>query len=278
MDDEASRALNNRLRMVDLVLQSAPEPTVMDYFGHTTQPRRRAKRLNRIMVLRYGLVALVLGASGYLAVDTWKTNHRDDAPADVMAVGSKMEDLEQGDEMPVIEGPMETESEPVQPDEQPVRQDEQEGGSIPGDYPVRVSIPALGVNARVLNVGLDGQGNIASPVGIYDTGWYNGSARPGQEGAVFIDGHAGVGVPGIFARLGDLSAGAIITVQRADGASVNYSVKHIKTVSAVEVDMKEALSPYVGYSKGLNLMTCAGTYVQGTGTYEHRTIVFATVD
>ncbi len=52
-----------------------------------------------------------------------------------------------------------------------------------------LKIPKLGVNSRVLQVGITNDGALATPSNVFDTAWYTGSAKPGQPGATLIDGH-----------------------------------------------------------------------------------------
>jgi hypothetical protein len=62
--------------------------------------------------------------------------------------------------------------------------------TVAPDLPKYISIPAIDVpQTRIIQLGLLKNGQIATPDNIYDTGWYNGSAKPGLSGAMFIYGH-----------------------------------------------------------------------------------------
>lgn len=61
--------------------------------------------------------------------------------------------------------------------------------TVAPSLPKYLNIPVIGITkTRVIQLGLMKNNQIATPDNIYDTGWYNGSARPGQNGAMFIYG------------------------------------------------------------------------------------------
>jgi len=138
----------------------------------------------------------------------------------------------------------------------------------PGRY---ISIPAIGVSAHLINLGLTASGAVDAPTNLYDAGWYTGSVAPGNPGASFIDGHS----PGVFGRLSALGAGSIITVGW-DGQIYNYRVTSVQIVALDQVNMGMAVYGIVGGgNQGLNIMTCYGTYLPAKGTYSHRVIVYS---
>lgn len=138
--------------------------------------------------------------------------------------------------------------------------------TIKGDS---LSIPAIGFLAPVIEVGVTATNNIDVPSDL-KVGHWIGSATPGTPGAVFLDGH----VDGVFARLPSVKTGAIISINYG-GKTFRYRVVHTETVPLESIDMGKALSIYGGGSEGLNLMTCAGTYVAEQGTYDHRFVVYS---
>lgn len=145
--------------------------------------------------------------------------------------------------------------------------------------PKYISIPKIGIQeARILSLGTRSDGHIDTPKTAYDTGWYNKSAKPGQQGATFIDGHvAGYGGGGIFYNLHKLKAGDQITITRGDNKIYVYKVVSIKTYSASRVDMNTVLSPVDPKKPGLNLMTCTWDVVQGKSVFKNRVVVFASL-
>jgi LPXTG-site transpeptidase (sortase) family protein len=145
---------------------------------------------------------------------------------------------------------------------------------IDSNAPRYINIPAIGLSADVTTLGIkDGTAKeVDAPKELQNTGWFNRSAKPSEAGAVFIDGHT----PGVFSNLVNLKAGDKITVKTATGQVYDYQVKKVETKKNTEIKMRDVLKPLAGYDKGLNLMTCAGSKVNGS--YDSRTIVWAVLE
>ncbi len=143
------------------------------------------------------------------------------------------------------------------------------------DEPRALYIDALNIAARIKPMGLNSDKSIQAPTNIYDAGWYTGSAKPGANGALFIDGHAsGDTRYGLFGSLGTLKKDDTIVVEKGDGTKLTYRVVYIETVSLEDVDMSKVLAPYPGVTQGLNLMTCTGVWVKDAATLDKRVIVY----
>lgn len=143
--------------------------------------------------------------------------------------------------------------------------------------PRYLSIAKLGVKGRVMQVGVNAQGQLEAPYNVNDAGWYRESALPGDAGgAMLVDGHAyGPTQPGIFDRLEDLQAGDQIQVERGDGKMFTFKVVKTKTFNNDNVDMASAMVSADTNRLGLNLITCSGEYDPRTGDYDQRHIVYA---
>jgi sortase (surface protein transpeptidase) len=133
----------------------------------------------------------------------------------------------------------------------------------------KVSIASIGLSSQFVAVGLTSTNAIDVNPSL--VGWWNGSAQPGNPGAVFLDGHN----PGVFRALPSVQVGAQISLTKASGEIFNYTVVHTEIVQLVGIDMNAALSPYAGASEGLNLMTCVGTYNSQLGSTDQRFVVYA---
>lgn len=139
--------------------------------------------------------------------------------------------------------------------------------------PRLVEIEKLGVQGRVMRLGLTRNGAMATPANVHDAGWYDSSSKPGEGGAVLLAAHVhGPTKPGIFYNLKKLEAGDIVKITRGDGQVFQYRVVSQEQVAADQVDMSKALLPVTPGKGGLNLITCAGT-LKGT-TYQDRIIVY----
>lgn len=142
--------------------------------------------------------------------------------------------------------------------------------------PQTLTIKKIGIAARILQVGIDKDGRMDVPKTAYDVAWYNGSSRPGEAGAMVIDGHVqGVGGGAIFTNLKKLVAGDEIKVTRGDGKVYLYSVTKAETIPVGEVDMNKLLVSADTNMPGLNLITCGGSYDTQSNTFNSRTIVYA---
>lgn len=215
-----------------------------------------------LTVLRYVAVAVIVAASGYLAWDTYMTNQSVKNSFDGSGAASAMS----------ISG-----TNPATADQTAISQQDMLAYTVPSDQPRYIRIPSINVNARVMSVGVNSRGNIDTPANLNDTAWYDGSAKPGQEGQVFVDGHTSFS-SAIYAAFNDLpklQQGDLITIERGDGQQINYHVTEVKTVDADKVDMGEALNPPEGAKRGLTLMTCTGTFNYRTQTADKRLIVYA---
>lgn len=142
--------------------------------------------------------------------------------------------------------------------------------------PRLLTIKKIGVTARVLQVGVDKDNQMGVPTTAYDVAWYNGSSRPGEMGAMIIDGHVqGVGGGAIFTNLKKLVAGDTVTVERGDGKVLNYTVAKVETVPVDKVDMGSLLVSVDTSKPGLNLITCGGNYDTKSDSFDSRTIVYS---
>lgn len=142
------------------------------------------------------------------------------------------------------------------------------------DLPRYLSIPKLNIyDRRVLQVGINPTGELATPNNIFDVGWYESSGKPGTGGTMLIDGHnGGPNVYGVFKYLPDLEAGDFITIERGDGVLFQYQVVENIAVSLEEADkyMATALrSPEPG-RESLTLITCTGEWSDLRYTYLSR--------
>ena len=146
---------------------------------------------------------------------------------------------------------------------------------VAADLPRVITINKIGVRARVLQMGVNSDGSMQAPINIFDAGWYTGSVKPGQLGASIIVAHAsGPTHQGLFGRLDSLVAGDKIQIERGDGTKLTYAVVKTENVALDKVDMNTFMKPAEGVNEGLNLMTCAGEWLQSSETRDHRMMVF----
>ncbi len=140
--------------------------------------------------------------------------------------------------------------------------------------PVRIVIPAIGVDAPVIPLGLDRAGALEVPRRFSDTGWWTGGSRPGERGPAVIAGHVDSHTgPAAFFRLRDLRHGAAITVERADGSRVRFHVQRSARYPKTRFPTAEVYGRTAAPT--LRLVTCSGTFDRVTGHYLDNTVVYA---
>jgi len=141
--------------------------------------------------------------------------------------------------------------------------------------PVRMIVPAIGLDLQPIAVGLDE--NRIPIVPAHDVGWYDLSAMPGQGENVVFWGHvlrwqATPNIPAPFADIKYLEPGAEIYLYTADGDEFRYAVTETVQVTPDQVN-------YVlpqGKEK-VTLVSCIGdnVIVDGWLTKQYRLITIA---
>lgn len=144
--------------------------------------------------------------------------------------------------------------------------------------PRYLRISKLNINAHVEQVGVTAGNAMGVPSDMWNAGWYVGSAKPGQGGAAFMDGHSTASRNGLFGKLDTLAAGDKLEVQRNDGVVIKYTVAKVSVVNRHKVDMAAMLQPYNMYKNGLNILSCAGQWIESEKTLENRVLVYAVQD
>jgi hypothetical protein len=145
--------------------------------------------------------------------------------------------------------------------------------------PVRVDIPAIGVNSRLLHLGVNADGTIQVPsleTSADLAAWYKYSPTPGQIGTSIIEGHVDDRRGrAVFFRLGALRPGDVIDVTLADGVTAVFRVTGVREFrkSGFPADTVYGSARY----PALRLITCGGAYDYATGHYLSSTVVFASL-
>ena len=140
--------------------------------------------------------------------------------------------------------------------------------------PVRVQIPAIGVDSTLLQLGLRADGSLQVPPSGFPAGWYTGAPTPGELGPAILAGHVDWGgQPGVFYHLRDLQPEADVTVTRQDGSTAVFRVTQVKEYP------KNEFPTDVVYGDldhpGLRLITCGGSFDRETRNYDDNIVVFA---
>ncbi|MCL2002108.1 class F sortase [Candidatus Saccharibacteria bacterium] len=150
----------------------------------------------------------------------------------------------------------------------------------------RLSLPAIDApNMKLVTLGTSARGgntHIAAPKGIYEAGWFSGSARPGESGITFINAHSSLNNPATFNRLHELRPGDEITIERGDGQTFVYRVSESLRLSLDDANhwVKNNLGTSdsrrrQGGENLLYLMTCIGSWNLNLNTMNERILVRA---
>jgi hypothetical protein len=140
--------------------------------------------------------------------------------------------------------------------------------------PVSIEIPAIGVRAPIILLGLNPDRSLEVPEDFDDTGWWSGGSRPGETGPAVIVGHVDSRTgPAVFYRLRELRRGDEVVVVRRDGSRARF------TVLGSERYPKDEFPTARVYGRTdrptLRLITCGGGFDSSTGHYVDNTIVYA---
>lgn len=143
--------------------------------------------------------------------------------------------------------------------------------------PVRLRIPAIGVDAPIVLVGKQADGSMETP-GIFDNnvGWYHYSPTPGELGPSVLTGHVDNYVgPSVFWKLGELLPGSEIIIDRIDLSQAVFVVESSESVdqNAFPTDKVYGDIDHAG----LRLITCGGSFNYLSGRYSSNTIIYASL-
>lgn len=143
--------------------------------------------------------------------------------------------------------------------------------------PNRIIIPKLGVNATIQHVGLTSKGNMGTPVGKYkwqDVAWYKLGPKPGEKGNSVISGHLdnAVGFKAVFANLNALEVGNEIEIRDENGKALRFRVVKKARYPYEKAPLEEIFG--ASDKARLNLITCAGIWIQSKKSYSERLVVY----
>jgi hypothetical protein len=147
---------------------------------------------------------------------------------------------------------------------------------LPPSPPVRLEIPAIGVSARLVRLGLDPDGRMQAPGDFQAAGWFTGAAEPGQLGPAVIAGHVDSRTgPAVFYRLRELRPGDLVRVVRADRQVVRFVVGSLARYPKPALPGDQVYGPTT--TPALRLITCAGTFDRDRRSYRDNLLVTAAI-
>jgi hypothetical protein len=140
--------------------------------------------------------------------------------------------------------------------------------------PTSLRIPSIGVDTSLVKLGRTADGAAQVPTTTKVAGWYEDGPAPGQPGPAVILGHVDSYTgPGVFFRLHDLRAGAMMHVVE-DGRTLTFEVRQVETFAKATFPTAEVFGPTP--EAALRLVTCGGPFDTATRHYVDNVVVFAT--
>ena len=141
--------------------------------------------------------------------------------------------------------------------------------------PVRLEIPALGVDAPLAESGVRPDGQMALPDDVGRAGWYRFGPVPGAPGSAVLAGHVDDAEQGLgeLAPLREAEPGQEVLVTDAEGTSTRWRVvaRELLDKQALPVDL---LFTRTGPPR-LTLVTCGGPFLPDVGGYRDNVVVVA---
>jgi hypothetical protein len=139
--------------------------------------------------------------------------------------------------------------------------------------PMVIAIPKIGVEATVVEVGLQADGAMQVP-DPDQVGWYKLGPRPGAPGPAVLVGHLDSRTgPAVFYRLRQLRPGDEILVGQRDGTSSRFVVERLEQLPKTALPSKRI---WTTTSRPLlRLVSCGGRFNRATGHYQDNVIVYA---
>jgi LPXTG-site transpeptidase (sortase) family protein len=155
---------------------------------------------------------------------------------------------------------------------------EAEPGQLPDvaerNAPVRLTIPALGIEAPIIALGVDDEGRMDIPRDVGEVGWYRYGPTPGDRGSAVLAAHVDSRSqgPGVFFRLGTLTPGDFVEVETEEG-SQTWVVRAVETIEKDELPLDRVFAR--GGEPVLTLITCGGSFSRSLSSYDSNVVVVA---
>jgi sortase (surface protein transpeptidase) len=143
--------------------------------------------------------------------------------------------------------------------------------------PTEINVPRIGVAAKIMGLGVDANGVLQTPPleQAQLAGWYQAGPSPGEIGNAVVVGHVDSRAmgPAVFFKLGELLAGDVIEIKRADSSVAKFIVDGTASYPKSAFPTELVYGP--SDQAGLRLVTCGGEFDRAARSYLNNIIVFA---
>jgi sortase (surface protein transpeptidase) len=139
--------------------------------------------------------------------------------------------------------------------------------------PVRLAVPARGVDAAIETVGIQPDGQMTLPDDVDRVGWYRFGPVPGAAGSAVIAGHVDDREQGLgaMAALREAEPGDEVMVTDSAGAATRWRVLSRELIQKQELPL-DRLFARDGPPR-LTLITCGGPFLPEFGSYRDNVVV-----
>ena len=148
------------------------------------------------------------------------------------------------------------------------------------EVPMRIYAKKLGsdqkiIDASLVSVSLTPEGQLEAPLDWNTVGWYERSAKVGEEGNAILNGHYddNYGRPAVLFNLKSLEVNDTVYLVDSFGRNFDYYVTEIFYVGIYDKNRIDKVLESEGSS--LTLVTCGGVWMASEGTYNNRLVVKA---
>jgi sortase (surface protein transpeptidase) len=141
--------------------------------------------------------------------------------------------------------------------------------------PVRIRIPAVGLDAPLVPLEVAPDGTLAAPERFDEAGWWRAGPEPGEQGPAVVAGHVdSTRGPAVFFALDRVRPGHEVVVERADGSAVTFHVVTLEVRAKTDFPTAAVYGPTT--DPQLRLITCTGRFDRGARHYLDNVVVYAT--
>lgn len=141
--------------------------------------------------------------------------------------------------------------------------------------PVRLTVPAVGLDVQLDAVAVAADGQMEIPDEADRAGWYRHGPAPGDDtGSVVVAAHVDTTTgPGEFLALTGVSEGDEVVVEMADGTSTAYRIVGGEQVAKTDLAADEIFRRDGNHV--LRLVTCTGDWSPQTARYTDNLVISA---
>ena len=137
-------------------------------------------------------------------------------------------------------------------------------------WPVRMYIPALGIDAAIQDTG-SSQGVMEIVPSADIISWFRGAAIPGNDGNCFLAGHNNWGgVNGPLMEMDTLNIGDEMDIEYADGTRLKFMLESVFVYALATAPAHLIMD--AGGEARVTVITCKGPVNASTGTSDYRIV------